>query len=566
MNTTLKSTSVFANTTTLPKKTISTIKDRKFINLRDRIAIPFIADLLINIFLYWLGGVYWGIVTTSILLAILVGMPRVFYMLGWHNQPHSLRIFLPFYACLLLMIAMIVGEPSNIHFGFVTIIFTSSAFVANNQERNIILASALTGMVVCMYLFKYTEPLLSYPYPFIGSLANSVTIALILYIITIHYRDINKNQESKVASGRELYRAVLHGAMDAVITFDEHAAISQWNRQAKHLFGYSEEEILGQNWINLIIPEQDRERYHQLIETTINSDTRRLFYQRIEIIALRRNGDKFPIEIAVTPTLHEGKYIFTAFLRDVTKKRQSEQEMQEMNMELQRFASMASHDMKEPLRTISSFSNLLERKVRDRPDTHEYLHFIKDASQRMSQLLDDLITYARAGKNMEATQPIDLNIVLLFVKNNLHNLIQRSNAIIETDNLPLVVGHQTPFLQLFQNIISNGIKYQNEGVQPYIQIRCEELNQKYCISISDNGIGMKEEYLEKIFEPFTRLHSRQNYEGTGIGLAICKRITNRYGGQLRVESQIGEGTTFYLEFPKEVEKCIEVPEGVLVEN
>lgn len=534
--------------------------------LRNRIALPFITNFIINIFLYWYGGVYLGILATSMLLFLLVAAPKVFYYYGWSNKSHSLRIFLPFYALLLLSIACLVGAPSNIHFGFVTIIAISSAFVPKATERNLILIASMIGMVACMYIFNYTEPLLPYPYPFFGAGVNSLTIAIVIYIITIHYRDINKHQEAKFVSGRELYKAVIQGAMDAVVTFDEKANITQWNRQAQHLFGYSENEILGKNWINHIIPEGDRLKYHKLIENTINSDTRRLFYQRVEIIALRRNGDCFPIEIAVTPTLHEGKYIFTAFLRDVTKKRQSEQEMKEMNMELQSFASMASHDMKEPLRTISSFSNLLERKIQDRPDTHEYLFFIKDAAQRMSQLLDDLISYARAGKNMEETQLVDLNIVLLFVKNNLHNLIQRSNANIETDQLPMVEGHQTPYMQLFQNIISNGIKYQSEGVQPYIQIRCRETDKFYTISISDNGIGMGDEYLDKIFEPFTRLHSRQNYEGTGIGLAICRRITTRYGGQLRVESQIGEGTTFFLELPKKMKEYNAIPEGVLVEN
>lgn len=240
-------------------------------------------------------------------------------------------------------------------------------------------------------------------------------------------------------------------------------------------------------------------------------------------------------------------------LLEIEGKKKAEKRLLAANEELQQFASVASHDMKEPLRTISSFSSLLSRQIPKDKNAQEYLFFIKDAAERMTNLLHDLILFARAGKNTDSVRPVNLNDVMLTVQNNLHTTIKQKNAIIKYDNLPMVEGHFTPFIQLFQNLIANGIKYQKSHHQAIVTIHCEDLKDQVQIRIADNGIGMKTEYLKQIFSPFTRLHTQQEFKGSGIGLATCMKIVQRYGGEIWVESEFGIGSTFYIRLPKKQE-------------
>ncbi|MFK7936228.1 MAG: ATP-binding protein [Saprospiraceae bacterium] len=547
------------------RETPLTFHEQKIRSLRARVAIPFLTNLLINAILYWLGGVYLGLQISLGLMVVLVGVPPLLYTFGFGRHKHSVLFFLPFYAILLITICVTVGIHSNIHFGFMILIYTSFVFMRNEKERMISFIIGMVGIFFCLYVFHFTTPLIPYPYPFLGSLSNSFTVAIILYIITMHHRDVKDRQEENLRDNQEFHQSIIQGAMDAVIIFDDKLEIVQWNKQATAIFGYEPQDILGKNWVELLT-NKNHLKYPKAIQSNNRQEINKWLNQRMDVIGIRQSSEKFPLETTIIATPYKGKSLFTAFLRDVTHKKEAEVNLQEMNMELQQFASMASHDMKEPLRTISSFSKLLERKVKDRPATHEYLYFIQDAAKRMNTLLEDLIAYARAGKETQVTQPVNLNNVLIFVKNNLHDLILRKSAIIEADELPTVEGHQTPYLQLLQNIISNGIKYQSENAQPHIEIRYHEKRTKHIISIHDNGIGMSEEYLGKIFEPFTRLHSRQTYEGTGIGLAICRRIVLRYGGQLKVTSELGTGTTFYIEIPRSNALANPIPKGILIEN
>ena len=271
--------------------------------------------------------------------------------------------------------------------------------------------------------------------------------------------------------------------------------------------------------------------------------------------------------MAIIPIKHEGDTIFNAILRDITEKKLAEKKLVDMNKELRQFASVASHDMKEPLRTISSFSTLLERRIPENPETKEFLHFIKDASLRMTRLLEDLISYARTGQETDDKNYIDLNDVIIIIKNNLYNLISGNKASIECDELPIIYGNQTHYLQLFQNLIGNGIKYHRDGVAPIVKIKCRKIYNGFEFSIEDNGIGMKEEYLKQIFDPFTRLHTREKFDGSGIGLAICKKITDHYRGKIWATSVVNAGTTFYIQLPAaSPTPKIEIPSGVLKEN
>lgn len=251
------------------------------------------------------------------------------------------------------------------------------------------------------------------------------------------------------------------------------------------------------------------------------------------------------------PHLHRNNVIGRVWtFLDITAQKNIETKLVTANQELQQFASVASHDMKEPLRTISSFSTLLSRRIPDQPDAQEYLHFIKDAASRMTHLLEDLINYARADRSQESHKKISLERILLLVQNNLHSTIQQNNVQIKSVPLPIVMGQSTPFIQLFQNLIANAVKFQKADNQPVINIELDEIGDYWQIGIRDNGIGMAPEYLERIFQPFTRLHSHSEYKGSGIGLATCTKIVEHYGGRIWVESELGIGTVFYFTLPK----------------
>lgn len=231
--------------------------------------------------------------------------------------------------------------------------------------------------------------------------------------------------------------------------------------------------------------------------------------------------------------------------------RQNE-ELLQVNDELRQFAYVASHDLKEPLRMIGSYTQLIQRLFKNQLDENSelYFHYVTDGVTRMNNLLDALLKYATVGKREEEKKPVDLNYVVEICQVNLKILIDETQTEIHTHKLPTLNSLSSLLVQLLQNLLSNAIKFRNVDTQPLIQIKAQEEATEYIISVSDNGIGIKPEFKERIFVIFQRLHSRTKYQGTGIGLAICQKIMQRLGGKIWVESTYGEGSTFYFSLPK----------------
>lgn len=231
--------------------------------------------------------------------------------------------------------------------------------------------------------------------------------------------------------------------------------------------------------------------------------------------------------------------------------RQNE-ELIAMNEELRQFAYVASHDLKEPLRMIGSYTQLIQRLYRNQIDeeSETYFNFITEGVGRMNNLLDALLQYATVGRSEENERTINLNDIIEICKVNLRVLLAETDAVIHFDNLPTIVSTQSLLLQLMQNLLSNAIKFRRPEVRPQIHIRSQETTEQYIISVQDNGIGIGKEYLERIFVIFQRLHARSKYKGTGIGLSICQKIVKRLGGNIWVESEVGTGSTFYFSIQK----------------
>lgn len=225
-------------------------------------------------------------------------------------------------------------------------------------------------------------------------------------------------------------------------------------------------------------------------------------------------------------------------------------ELQRSNEDLQQFAFAASHDLQEPLRSISTFIGLLERTARPKlsPSEIEYLGYIADGSQRMYRLITDLLHYSQVGQKPASFQTVDLNAVLAGTLDNLYDLINETGAAVTWDALPLVQGDEAQLGQVFQNLAGNAIKYARPGVTPAIHVSATREDTEWQIRVKDNGMGIDRQYFDIIFAPFKRLHGR-DIPGTGIGLAVCRRIIEAHGGRIWVESDPAAGSTFYMTLP-----------------
>lgn len=225
-------------------------------------------------------------------------------------------------------------------------------------------------------------------------------------------------------------------------------------------------------------------------------------------------------------------------------------ELSRSNAELRQFAYVASHDLQEPLRMVASFSQLLEKRYKDRlgQDANEFIGFVVDGANRMQRLINDLLSFSRVGTRGKPFQPTDFSSVLGQVLVNLGPLIEENEAIVTNDDLPVLMADETQILQLFQNLIGKAIKFRS-AERPVIHITARRERGEWIFFVHDNGIGISPEYYERIFVIFQRLHAREEYPGTGIGLAVCKRIVERHGGRIWVESEPGKGSKFFFTIP-----------------
>ena len=256
----------------------------------------------------------------------------------------------------------------------------------------------------------------------------------------------------------------------------------------------------------------------------------------------------------IIPEILAGKVrVFVDLYNHTVERRRMEEQLKQVlselersNKDLEQFAYVASHDLQEPLRMVASYTQLLARRYKDKldADANDFINFAVDGANRMQTLINDLLTFSRVGTRGKPFVATDINLILERICKNLEVSIQESGAVIAYDSLPTLNVDKTQIEQLFQNLISNAIKFRNEK-SPDIRVRAEQKEKKWQFSISDNGIGFKPEYKDRIFTIFQRLHGKEEYPGTGIGLAICKKIVERHGGQIRVESEVGKGATFY---------------------
>ena len=372
-------------------------------------------------------------------------------------------------------------------------------------------------------------------------------------LITAAIRDITvrRNAEKHLAQMEGRYRGLLEAAPDAMVVVNQGGEIVLLNLQAEKQFGYRRNELLGQKVTN-IIPEGFAER---LIADGLRSAEDALAQQigtGIELSGRRKDKTEFPIELMLSPLSGAEGTLVTAAIRDISVRNAAEadllhkvEELNRSNEELGQFAYIASHDLQEPLRMVASYTQLLSRRYAGKldSDADDFIAYAVDGATRMQRLIQDLLAYSRVGTKGKELLSTSSEEALQHALSNLRGAIEESGALVTHDPLPEVLADEMQLVQLFQNLVGNAIKYQNPGI-PKIHIAALNGGKQYRFSVQDNGLGIDPQYFERIFGMFQRLHKREEFAGTGIGLAICKKIVERHGGQISVESQPGIGSTF----------------------
>ncbi len=254
---------------------------------------------------------------------------------------------------------------------------------------------------------------------------------------------------------------------------------------------------------------------------------------------------KEDLELKVAKRTEELRDANNRLAVELEERRLAQEELARSNTELEQFAYVASHDLQEPLRMVGSFTQLLGKRYQGKldSDADDFINYAVDGASRMQQLLNDLLSYSRVGTRGKPLVPIDCNSILIKTLANLAPLIEESGAVITHNLLPKVQGDEVQLIQLFQNLLANAIKFRQET--PRIRVSAEQKGSEWIFAVRDNGIGIAPEQQERIFMIFQRLHHRSEYPGTGIGLALCKKIVQRHGGRIWVKSALGQGSTFY---------------------
>ncbi len=359
-------------------------------------------------------------------------------------------------------------------------------------------------------------------------------------------------------------QAIIETAIDGIITIDSYGTIETINPAAAQIFGYQPEEVIGHN-VKVLMPEPDRHLHDGYLHHYNVTGEKRIIGIGREVTGLRKNGAVFPMHLSISEVQLTDRRVFTGFVRDITQQKLYEErlrryaaELERSNHELQDFAYVSSHDLQEPLRKIQAFGDrLLTKEYNQLSDQgKDYLSRMLSAAARMQNLINDLLDFSLVTSKAKPFVKVNLNEILSDVISDMEVSIEQTGAQIIRSPLPDVEGEPTQMRQLFQNMLSNAIKFRKDDESPIINIYAKSLQRKAHLTatpgdevteiyIEDNGIGFDDKYLDRIFNIFQRLEG-QKYEGSGIGLAVCRKIAIRHGGDITAASQPGVGTRFII--------------------
>jgi PAS domain S-box-containing protein len=395
-------------------------------------------------------------------------------------------------------------------------------------------------------------------------------------------REVELNRE--IREREENFSHLIKNAPDGIIVIDEESKVKLWNEKATEIFGWESMEVIDKDLSETIIPELYREAHKKGIKRFLKIGQSQILNRTIEVLAQNKDQRQLHISLTISESMQNGKPVFVAFIRDISNEKRIKSELElkknelaELNLSLEQknvalersnkeltsFSYVASHDLQEPIRKIKTFINLvIEKENNISAEGKQIFDRIVTSASRMQKLIDDLLSFSRTQTYENTVVKVDLNAVLAEVRNVYADAINEKRLSIEADKLPTVKGISFQLQQLFENIISNSIKYRKKGKGTEVKIACEKVNMNefpffnikdiesfYKISFKDNGIGFDQKYADKIFEIFQRLHGKNEYSGTGIGLSICKRIVENHNGFITAQSVLNSGATFEVYLP-----------------
>ncbi|MGO9231694.1 MAG: sensor histidine kinase [Bryobacteraceae bacterium] len=375
-----------------------------------------------------------------------------------------------------------------------------------------------------------------------------------------------RRQAEVLQKAEQRFRSLLEAAPEAMVVCHPDGEIVMVNSQTEVLFGCGRDKLISRN-IQTLVPRWKFESRPVWAEDYSHIKTQPA-ERGVELHALR-DGNEFPVEISISPLQTEEGIVITTAIRDISERTKAEEQIRQLNAsleervlerteelmrsneELQQFAYIASHDLQEPLRTVSVYAQLLAKRYLGHlgDDADQFIDFIVGSAERMEKLIHDLLDFSRVdARGADFFTQANCTDALDDAIRNLQSLIEESGAVITPEPLPSVIGDPVQLARLFQNLLVNSIKYRSEDV-PRIQVAARAVDGEMLFSVRDNGIGIEPQYAEKIFGIFRCLHPRDRSSGSGMGLAICRKIVTRHGGRIWVESALGQGATFYFTLP-----------------
>ncbi|HEX4123867.1 MAG TPA: PAS domain S-box protein [Tepidisphaeraceae bacterium] len=348
--------------------------------------------------------------------------------------------------------------------------------------------------------------------------------------------------------------AIIESSDDAIISKTLDGIILSWNRGAERIFGYTPGEAIGRS-VSMLVPADRKDEETHILDRIRRGER----VEHFETVRLAKAGRCVEVSLTISPVRDASGQIIgiSKIARDITSRKNDEQrfrnqaaELTRSNDELDRFASIASHDLLEPLRTVATFTEFLQWKIGADLDAEgaEYFRFMVEGVERMQALLNDLLAYARISSRARPVTLVDCNQVVEKAMENLLAAIHSKQAQIAVEPLPKVPADASQLGQVFQNLISNALKFCTQQ-QPRIRISALQSESEWVFAIEDNGIGIAEKHFRRIFDIFQRLHTAEEYPGTGVGLSICKKIIDRHHGRMWLESIPGDGSTFFFSIP-----------------